>query len=598
MMGVSKLKELRWLNLPNNSIGYIEGLKELVQLEWLNLAGNNLKVMDELNNCVGLQYLDLSDNNISVIGDITKLSNLKVLHLHGNTITSLRSVPAYLPSTLTILTLADNEIRDLNEVSYLASLRNLEHLSIMGNPCVMTTSTLPGCDYRPYVVSWCPNVKVLDGYAVSKKEELKAEWMYSQGKGHSFHPGQHEQLMQYLTSLAVNSALQSADNAKLERFLHKQRQHQMQPVHAGWSSPGGPISAHAGQQTYELPERGSANQTTHRHKGDQIVQENLWLTGNDPSVNPVFCPSLSSSLNKDSDSLKLEDVQTDEEKLHGTQLSSESFFLPVASSTCSPLHSGDHSTDTDSYQFYVPVQPGKNSKASGDGQRGNTYSPIIPSPTLSHAHSNLSLMSGEKQAEVQGNLCSQVSNTKNVTVNGDQCWLGNGRSAIAERVGVPQCPLEAAVVRVQAWWRGHRTRLNHPQAKEVRTEIRLRRMQEHIVYLTAELQRVHEQQQQERLQRLVQEEAVKCLWSQLQSLITWQNTVTEQLNVSTVSSSSAPVTGSENHSINEAVFSLLKPELHSYGDDQNSTSSRATTDSSTAMFLTEAGGLESSKGSV
>lgn len=44
MMGVSKLTQLRVLNLPNNSIGYIEGLKDLVHLEWLNLAGNNIKV--------------------------------------------------------------------------------------------------------------------------------------------------------------------------------------------------------------------------------------------------------------------------------------------------------------------------------------------------------------------------------------------------------------------------------------------------------------------------------------------------------------------------------------------------------------------------
>lgn len=44
MMGVAKLTQLRVLNLPHNSIGYVEGLKDLVHLEWLNLAGNNLKV--------------------------------------------------------------------------------------------------------------------------------------------------------------------------------------------------------------------------------------------------------------------------------------------------------------------------------------------------------------------------------------------------------------------------------------------------------------------------------------------------------------------------------------------------------------------------
>lgn len=44
MMGVSRLTELKVLNLPNNSIGYIEGLRDLPNLNWLNLSGNNIKV--------------------------------------------------------------------------------------------------------------------------------------------------------------------------------------------------------------------------------------------------------------------------------------------------------------------------------------------------------------------------------------------------------------------------------------------------------------------------------------------------------------------------------------------------------------------------
>uniref|UniRef100_A0A672L9N7 Uncharacterized protein n=1 Tax=Sinocyclocheilus grahami TaxID=75366 RepID=A0A672L9N7_SINGR len=68
------LTHLRTLNLLNNSIGYIEGLKDLLRLESLNLAGNNIKVTKQLNNCVSQQHFDLSDNNISHIGDLTKLS--------------------------------------------------------------------------------------------------------------------------------------------------------------------------------------------------------------------------------------------------------------------------------------------------------------------------------------------------------------------------------------------------------------------------------------------------------------------------------------------------------------------------------------------
>ncbi|KAM7132405.1 centrosomal protein of 97 kDa isoform 2-T2 [Molossus nigricans] len=231
MMGVAKLTQLRVLNLPHNSIGYVEGLKELVHLEWLNLAGNNIKAMEQVNSCPALQHLDLSDNNLSQIGDLSKLVSLKTLLLHGNIITSLRMVPTYLPRSLAILSLAENEIRDLNEISFLASLTELEQLSIMSNPCVMATPSIPGFDYRPYIVSWCLNLRVLDGYMISQKESLKAEWLYSQGKGRAYRPGQHIQLVQYLATvcpLTSTLGLQTAEDAKLEKILSKQKFHQRQ----------------------------------------------------------------------------------------------------------------------------------------------------------------------------------------------------------------------------------------------------------------------------------------------------------------------------------------------------------------------------------
>lgn len=41
---------------------------------------------------------------------------LQTLLLHGNIITSLRTAPVCLPQNLTVFSLAENEIRDLNEV--------------------------------------------------------------------------------------------------------------------------------------------------------------------------------------------------------------------------------------------------------------------------------------------------------------------------------------------------------------------------------------------------------------------------------------------------------------------------------------------------
>lgn len=55
---------------------------------------------------------------------------------------------------------------------------------------------------------------------------LKAEWLYSQGKGRSYRPGQHVQLVQYLATvcpLTSSPALETAEDAKLEKILSKQR---------------------------------------------------------------------------------------------------------------------------------------------------------------------------------------------------------------------------------------------------------------------------------------------------------------------------------------------------------------------------------------
>jgi centrosomal protein CEP97 len=44
MYGIARLHGLTTLNLANNNILTIEGLKDLVQLKWLCLAANSIKV--------------------------------------------------------------------------------------------------------------------------------------------------------------------------------------------------------------------------------------------------------------------------------------------------------------------------------------------------------------------------------------------------------------------------------------------------------------------------------------------------------------------------------------------------------------------------
>lgn len=64
---------------------------------------------------------------------------LQELLLNGNRIGHLRQCERYLPVSLVTLTLASNNLTDLNEISQLVQLSNLTNFSIASNPCVTMT---------------------------------------------------------------------------------------------------------------------------------------------------------------------------------------------------------------------------------------------------------------------------------------------------------------------------------------------------------------------------------------------------------------------------------------------------------------------------
>ncbi|NXK52553.1 CEP97 protein, partial [Chauna torquata] len=563
MMGVAKLTKLRVLNLPHNSIGYVEGLKDLVHLEWLNLAGNNLKAIEQINSCVSLQHLDLSDNNISQLGDLSKLMSLKTLLLHGNIITSLRTAPVCLPQNLTVVSLAENEIRDLNEVSFLASLHQLEQLSIMNNPCVMATPSIPGFDYRPYIVSWCLNLKVLDGYVISQKESLKAEWLYSQGKGRSYRPGQHVQLVQYLATvcpLISTYGLQTEEDAKLEKILSKQRLHQRQLMHQNQNE-GPPASSTPNKTvpvTYEHSSPAQPPQIV--LESERVIQKNSWVG---PGVNDDHSYAVKNTFLLERNchkELYLEDVQTDEDKLNSSLLSSESTFMPVASglSPVSPSSDlklcgislgleGDDSTVTEFVKAvnreetankqeetsWVTREHSNNLAGSVETQENIKESVQLPSPdavTANQTDVSNSSASSEDQV-LHSRPSTSVGAESGVTSLCPDQMAGQSSDPLpAVDQGAAELQRMAkAATKLQACWRGFYTRNYHPRAREVRYEIRLSRMQEHIICLTDEIQKLRKERDEDKIQRLVQEEAVRFLWNQVKSLQQWQLTVTQNL---------------------------------------------------------------------
>ncbi|XP_043926896.1 centrosomal protein of 97 kDa isoform X2 [Protopterus annectens] len=566
MMGVAKLTSLRVLNLPNNSIGCVEGLKDLVHLEWLNLAGNNLKSTDHLNNASHLQHLDLSENNISQIGDLSKLTSLQTLLLHGNMITTLRSAPAQIPHGLLILSLAENEIRDLNEVSFLASFPKLEQLSVMNNPCVMTAPSLPGFDYRPYLISWCLNIRVLDGYVVSQKESLKAEWLYSQGKGRSFRLGQHVQLVQYLASvcpLSSTPALQSAEDAKLEKILNKQRLHQRQLMQQHQN--GGFPSTTSRRSHYTEAEYPSADHSELKASTDSepMIKVNSWIDMNTTEDNSFAVKNMvavSGKSERDTyGDIFVEDLQRDEDKLNCSLLPSESAFMPDTSELSpglehrKPEHTlvseGDtallefesklcrQSGDSKKQTFSVGLahQTKEGSDKDRETEKKNKQSEGFPSPSLNlmfytnsvsgylpstavvDCHQPMRDFTSDKKSELI-KVCDTSSSVENEPLK--HCIPDEHLNTFQH--------LNKAATRIQACWRGFSARNFNCRVKDIRYEIRLQRMQEHIVILTNEVARLKKKYQEERIQRLVQEEAIKFLWNEVRSLQKWHNSMNQQ----------------------------------------------------------------------
>ncbi|XP_067897043.1 centrosomal protein of 97 kDa isoform X2 [Heterodontus francisci] len=586
MIGVAKLVNVRVLHLPNNSIGNVEGLKDLVHLEWLNLAGNNIKTMEPVNSCLSLRHLDLSDNNISLLGDVSKLLSLQILLLHGNTITTLRSAFSHLPPHLNILSLAENEIRDLNEVSYLGFLRDLEQLSIMSNPCVMATSSLPGFDYRPYIVSWCLTLRILDGYIISQKESLKAEWLYSQGKGRSFRPGQHVQLAQYLASvcpLTSTPALQSAEDAKLEKILNKQRLHQLELMEKFQNS------SHILQSspTQELSFQSEHNSPTQSHIAhnvkEPVIRINSWdaASGHGDQCHAIkqFSSVLGQTAGCRHSELFLEDIQTDEDKLNCSLLSSESTFMPVttAMSPLSPSNDlrlpGDILASEDDVTTPLHLEPEAKHEDSDDqkhqraarraeesgawvgtaskkSKKGNGSKPFhISSPVQSCVNltSSVSKCAVSTVLTEEHNLLDsglpkwEPMETSQKMVGEDSMPDKSGMSVTFEPNPEFLNEMNKAAIKIQAHWRGFYTRNWNRKAKEIRCEIRLRRMQEHVEYLTEEVNRWRKESEKERIQRMVQEEAVKFLWNQVRSLQEWQMSMTQKPNVGLHSDTKEPI---------------------------------------------------------
>ncbi|XP_053616341.1 centrosomal protein of 97 kDa [Plodia interpunctella] len=545
MHGVSRLTNIRILALNNNGILQIEGLKDLIYLKVLKLAGNSIKSIEHLNHNMHLEQLDLSNNQISFVADISYLKSLKHLNLERNRIIDLRQCDRYLPANLEHLGLAHNNIHDLNEISHLVHLNKLDSFTMQGNPCVaMAGKDKLGFDYRPFVLNWILSVKSIDGFVVSAIESLKAEWLYSQGKGRHFHAGQHQELCEYLANTCplTADALETEDQRKLRLILSKAQHHQQQlkdtnhsPLKPKLQSPR-MQSRIAARHMGRSPER----LTSSYHAA---LARNTSPSPRPPADTPAamtqsFDCGLFDKREKSESTPTPPPQQPQLQKPINQSLEAASKMVPVPESLMSP----DYQDPIYDIQKTIPKPSNHSVNSVSNTSSQSSNSSIqeerphrqITQPT--NIHKNLkgspkltkSATSSPKMKRLEQRKGS-LSSVKNEKVNGvkneidtpdriDPDKLEIIKLASNQRRQKNKSVESMAAVTIQKMWRGYRSRNLNKDTLRILHAIQAARARQHIQRLTCDMEATKAALESERKIQQLQMQAINALWKKVSTL--------------------------------------------------------------------------------
>ncbi|XP_062511444.1 centrosomal protein of 97 kDa-like [Corticium candelabrum] len=561
------LRHVHVLNAEHNNIADVDGLSSLHQLEWLSLAGNNLKDFSALRVNVKLSHLNVSDNSISSLGDISTLKNLKALLLHGNILTSLRNVPTHLPASLAVLTLADNEIHDLIQVSYLSCLSNLTHLTLASNPCVLMTAQNVGFNYRPFVLYFCPRLATIESFEISSSERDISIQLFPDGRGCPFGVGQNQQLAQYL---ALHCPLTTSENlhATVEtetlahRLLSRHRQHASsispraspltsplrtsQPISSksspsslnqrvNTSLPSLPLRSHRSphlsillndshlstamqsidveslqsqQDDLELRlseyhEQQRQQMTELFHQQRQMLKQGVPL---ETVMSSMSSDLLGSSLGKLQHSLQgspQSGMRLDSSLQSFSRMSHSSHTHLEDDMTTDDF--SDHSNDLlDSTTHYLPLSSGL---PVSSPQKSSELEENDERQLTDHTHSHI-----DTSIEIVNAKRGHAATLIQACVRGYQL----------RRLLAPYVEQSKAAVIIQSAWRGYHIRKYHPAVLAMKEAVRISRIECHIVRLQQELACTREQSKQQGEVRMLHEKAVGCLWEEVRALLQWK----------------------------------------------------------------------------
>jgi len=144
LIGLSKVKKLRSIDLGFNKIEDCFPLCELPELRDIKLHSNELTNIDGLERCPRVEKLMLHNNNLkdSAMVSMARLKNLKSLRLDANKLGSLRCIKTN--TSLVELDVSNNQLNSLDGVQHMIYLNELgfSHNEISSLECLHSCTGL------------------------------------------------------------------------------------------------------------------------------------------------------------------------------------------------------------------------------------------------------------------------------------------------------------------------------------------------------------------------------------------------------------------------------------------------------------------------
>lgn len=208
---------------------------------------------------------------------------------------------------------------------------------------------------------------------------------------------------------------------------------------------------------------------------EPVVQFNTWVSSDSScALLPARrSPKLAG------EHVHLEDVQTDEVKLNSSLLS-ESTFLPFAADFDPHALQSDSEDETETFETdsLAPAHPSEPEMHGRNKTNNPTHEEEREVVSAAGTAAGSGLKVGTPQTEPKLSCDFGEAGVKEAPAQEQE--------GLAVR-GAGSTGAEKAAVKIQSCWRGHHARRFHPAAREARGEIRLRRMQEHILFLSDKL---------------------------------------------------------------------------------------------------------------